>query len=175
MIKVKIKKSKTSVLPEYKTKGSAGLDLVIDNFLFLYKEVEVVGALHSGEEVIDLTEVNTPIVLNPGCRVLINTGLKMEIPKGYELQIRPRSGLAIKDGITVLNSPGTIDSDYRGDVGVIVINHGVLPKTLAHGDRIAQGVFTKYETAEFIINEEELSQTKRGKKGFGSTGVAKEV
>lgn len=132
-------------LPSYETEGSAGLDLIanIPDTIFIY----------------------------PNDRVLIPTGLFMEIPIGYEFQIRPRSGLALKKGITVLNSPGTVDSDYRGEVGVILINTSMSTYKVEPGDRIAQGVFAKYERVEWNTVRE-LSETDR-KGGFGSTGIKK--
>lgn len=116
----------------------------------------------------DLSSVETLVVL-PGSRCLVKTGLKMEIPKGFELQIRPRSGNALKYGITVLNSPGTIDSDYRGEIGVIVYNTDSYNFAISAGDRIAQGVIAPIEQVTF---EEvtELGNTERGAGGFGSTG-----
>ena len=111
-----------------------------------------------------------PLSLKPGERTLIPTGLKMAIPVGYEAQIRPRSGLAIRNGITMLNSPGTIDADYRGEVKVIAINHGQETFTVNHGDRIAQMVIAP--VTQFEISEmDELDDTERGEGGFGSTGV----
>lgn len=130
-------------LPEYKTPGSAGFDL----------RANLAGS----------------ISILPGQRRLIPTGLFMEFPKGTELQIRPRSGLAVKHGITVLNSPGTIDSDYRDEICVILINLGDQPFEINPGDRIAQGVLKAYEVAEFEAVEN-LSDNSRGG-GFGSTGV----
>ena len=100
----------------------------------------------------------------------IKTGLFLEIPEGYECQVRPRSGLAFKKGVTVLNSPGTIDADYRGEVGVILVNLSSEPFTVEHGERIAQLVFAKVKQAKWI-EVEELSETERGAGGFGSTGV----
>lgn len=111
-----------------------------------------------------------PITLKPNEIRLIKTGLAVEIPKGFEMQIRPRSGLALKHGISVLNSPGTIDADYRGEVGVILINLGSESFAIRHGDRIAQGVIKRVKTVWFEVVEE-LSETKRGSSGFGSTGV----
>jgi len=113
--------------------------------------------------------IDEAIHLQEGERVLIKTGLKLEIPSGYECQVRPRSGLAYKHGITVLNSPGTIDADYRGDVGVILINHGTETFTIEPGERIGQLVFAKYERVEFELAKE-LETTERGAGGFGSTG-----
>lgn len=108
-------------------------------------------------------------ILNPGERRLVKTGLFIELPLGYEAQVRPRSGLALKHGITMLNSPGTIDSDYRGEIGCIMINHGSEPFEYKKGDRIAQLVISKYSQAEFIVTTN-LSETNRGAGGFGHTG-----
>lgn len=130
-------------LPQYETNLSAGLDL--------------------------RANINHTIELMPGDRVLIPTGIKVEIPEGYELQIRPRSGLAIKYGITVLNAPGTIDADYRGDIGIVLINHDSLEFEVNPGDRLAQAVLSKFEKVEWE-EETSLSETERGEGGFGSTG-----
>lgn len=111
-----------------------------------------------------------PIVIEPGKWALIKTRLAMAIPRGYELQIRPRSGLALKHGITVLNTPGTVDADYRGEIGIILLNLGDKPFTVNHGDRVAQGVVNKIEQAAFRFVSE-LDETARGEGGFGSTGV----
>jgi len=130
-------------LPKYETKDSAGLDL---------KAV-----------------CKTPIVLKPLERQIIKTGLHIALPEGYEAQIRPRSGLAAKHGISVLNSPGTIDADYRGEIGVILVNLSQDDFEVTHGMRIAQMVIAKFEQAEFIeVNQ--LDKTERGAGGFGSTG-----
>ena len=115
--------------------------------------------------------VNGPITIEPHKWLGVPTGLFFEIPVGYEVQIRPRSGLAFKSGITVLNAPGTIDSDYRGEIKVILINHSDVPFVIHHGDRIAQMVLAKHETATFETCFE-LSSTVRGEGGFGSTGVS---
>jgi len=134
-------------LPSYETAGAAGADLRA-NF-----EASARGGL----------------VLEAGARVLVPTGLRLEIPAGYEVQIRPRSGLAIKHGITLPNSPGTIDSDYRGPLGVILMNAGDEPFAINHGDRIAQMVVAPVVQAQFaLVNE--LQDTVRGEGGFGSTG-----
>lgn len=109
------------------------------------------------------------LVLDPGQRGLVPTGLAVALPYGFELQLRPRSGLALKQGLTLLNSPGTIDCDYRGPLGVIVINHGDAPVTIAHGDRIAQAVLAPVVRATW--RDAPLSDTERGSGGFGSTGV----
>ena len=141
-MKLKIKKlNKNAVIPAYQTKEAAGLDL------------------HSIEDVI----------LKPGERKLIGTGLAFEIEYGYEVQIRPRSGLAYKHGITVLNTPGTIDSDYRGEIKVLLINHGGETFEVKKGERIAQAVIAPVIQAE-IAEVEELKDTDRGAGGFGSTG-----
>lgn len=131
-------------MPEYETEGSAGFDL--------------------------RAALEETVILQPGKRSLIPNGFKMALPKGYEAQIRPRSGLAIKNGITMLNSPGTIDSDYRGEIKVIVINHGEETFKINHGDRIAQMVIAPVQQIE-ITQVFELPKTKRGDGGFGSTGV----
>ena len=123
---------------------------------------------HEGDAGVDLFSVEN-YSLGPGEIRVIKTGLKMEIPRGYEMQVRPKSGLAAKYGITVLNSPGTIDSPYRGEVGVILINHGQNTYEVKTGEKIAQGVFTRVENADFV-EVQELSETVRGSGGFGSTG-----
>lgn len=131
-------------VPKYATEGSAGFDLV--------------------------AAIDSDIELLPGKRVLVPTGLSIALPMGYEAQVRPRSGLALKNGITVLNTPGTIDCDYRGEIGIILINLGEENFTLTRGMKIAQVVIAKYEKSEFIVTEE-LPSTTRGSGGFGSTGV----
>ena len=137
-------------LPSYETSGAAGADLRAN----LPAENRAGG-----------------VVVPSGARALIHTGFAMEIPQGFEVQIRPRSGLALKQGITCLNTPGTIDSDYRGPLGVILINHGDADFTVAHGDRIAQIVFAPVTQARLYV-ECSLSATKRGEGGFGSTGLS---
>lgn len=114
--------------------------------------------------------LNQSITLKNGCRALIPTGLQMSLPEGYEAQIRPRSGLAWRNGITMLNTPGTIDSDYRGEVKVLAINHGDEPFVINHGDRIAQMVIAPIQQCN-IKEVEELPESQRGEDGFGSTGV----
>ncbi|MEM1268890.1 MAG: dUTP diphosphatase [Bacteroidota bacterium] len=113
---------------------------------------------------------DAPAKLEPGAYALIPTGLQIALPNGYEGQVRPRSGLAFKKGITVLNSPGTIDADYRGEVGVLLINHGTEPFVVQRGERIAQLVVARYEQASFQ-EVDALPSTERGTGGFGSTGV----
>lgn len=114
--------------------------------------------------------IDAPILLEPGCTVLIPTGLHVAIPEGYEIQVRPRSGLALKHGIAVLNSPGTIDADYRGEVGVILINHGKKAFEIVRGMRIAQIVVAPVVKGHFVVREA-LAATSRGEGGFGHTGT----
>ncbi len=135
-------------LPAYETPGAAGADLRA-NFPPEAREAGV--------------------TLQPGGRALLPTGLSVEIPEGFEMQVRPRSGLALKQGITLLNTPGTVDSDYRGPLGVILINLGDAPVTIAHGDRIAQIVIAPVLQPAFE-EADMLSETARGAGGFGSTG-----
>jgi dUTP pyrophosphatase len=114
--------------------------------------------------------VAVPVTLLPGERALVPTGIAIALPDGYEAQIRPRSGLALTYGVSLVNTPGTIDPDYRGEIGVILINHGAMPFTVNPGDRIAQMVFAMFERAE-LREVEELEKTARGEGGFGHTGV----
>ena len=132
-------------LPAYETTGSAGMAL---------------RAAVADE---------APLTLHPGARVLVPTGLKIALEPGFEAQVRPRSGLALKHGVTCLNSPGTIDSDYRGEVGVILVNHGQEPFVVRRGERIAQMVIARHEQAA-MVELESLDETARGAGGFGSTG-----
>ena len=132
-------------LPAYETSGSAGMDLR--------------AALAD----------DAPLTLAPGARALVPTGLKIALEPGYEAQVRPRSGLALKHGLTCLNSPGTVDSDYRGEVGVILINHGQEPFVIRRGERIAQMVIARHEQAD-LVEVGSLDETARGAGGFGSTG-----
>ena len=131
-------------LPEYATAGAAGMDI--------------------------RANIENEIVLQPLERILVPTGIFIAIPDGYEAQIRPRSGLAVKQGITCLNTPGTIDSDYRGEVKVILINLSNTPQSINNGDRIAQIVFNKIEQARFFLVKQ-LDDTNRGAGGFGHTGL----
>ncbi len=125
-------------------------------------------ALAAGMDV--RANINEDIVLKPLQRALVPTGLYIELPAGYEAQIRPRSGLAYKNGITVLNSPGTIDADYRGEIGVILVNLSDTDFIVKDGERIAQMVFARYTKADFIVVEK-LQETARGAGGFGHTGT----
>jgi dUTP pyrophosphatase len=115
--------------------------------------------------------VDADLVLAPGERALVPTGIRLEIPPGYEVQVRPRSGLALAHGVTLLNSPGTIDADYRGPVGVILANLGQAPFVVRRGERIAQLIVAKVERASFELRET-LAESERGSGGFGSTGIA---
>lgn len=143
---VKVYNASKNPLPQYETFGSAGMDV--------------------------RAMLDAPVAIHPGNRMLIPTGLYVEIPVGYEIQVRPRSGLALKKGITVLNTPGTVDSDYRNGIGVILINLGQDDFIVESGDRIAQIVLNQVPQIEWIpVNStEELSSTDRGLGGFGSTG-----
>jgi dUTP pyrophosphatase len=114
--------------------------------------------------------VSAPVLIEAGERALVPTGLSIALPPGFEAQIRPRSGLALSSGVTLLNAPGTIDADYRGEIGVIVVNHGSMPVTVARGDRIAQMVIHRLPDVE-LEAVEELPETARGAGGFGHTGV----
>jgi dUTP pyrophosphatase len=132
-------------LPSYRSENSSGMDI--------------------------RASVKDPVLLKPGEIRLIPTGLAVSVPTGYEAQIRPRSGLALRHGISMVNSPGTIDSDYRGEIGIILINHGAEPFTIRRGDRIAQMIISKVYHAE-LVEVDELDHTARGQGGFGHTGLA---
>lgn len=143
-MQVKIINKSTNPLPQYQTNGSAGMDL----------------AAH----------LDQPVTLQPMERQMIPTGLYMELPSGLEAQVRPRSGMAIKKGLTVINSPGTIDSDYRGEIKVALINLSGEAQTIEHGERIAQLVIAKHETISWELTEV-LEESERGAGGFGHTGT----
>tara|TARA_B110000495_G_C22858580_1_gene500627 strand:+ start:511 stop:942 length:432 start_codon:yes stop_codon:yes gene_type:complete len=140
---IKIINKSTHKLPAYETIASAGMDL------------------HAN--------LSAPIILKPLERTIIKTGIQIELPVGFEAQVRPRSGLAAKHGLTVLNSPGTVDADYRGEIGVILVNLSTTDFKIEDGERIAQLVIAKHERAEWI-EVQELNETSRGEGGFGSTG-----
>ncbi|MCC9042055.1 dUTP diphosphatase [Myroides sp. M-43] len=144
MTSIKIINKSKHALPNYETNQSAGMDL--------------------------RANIEEPITLNSLERAIVPTGLFIELPEGYEAQIRPRSGLAAKKGITLLNSPGTIDADYRGEIGVILVNLSKEPFVIENGERIAQMVIAKFEQIQWAPVEV-LSETERGAGGFGSTGV----
>ena len=145
MTKILIKKlSKTAIVPKYETQGASGVDISAN--------------------------INEDLTLATNESILVPTGIAVSIPQGFEIQIRPRSGLAAKKGISVLNTPGTIDADYRGEIKVILINHGNEPFVIRNGDRIAQMVVCPIVQAKFE-QVDELNDTERGSGGFGSTGV----
>ncbi len=143
-MKVKVVNKSKHSLPNYSTIASAGMDL--------------------------RANIELPITLKPLERIIVKTGIFIELPIGYEAQVRPRSGLAFKKGITVLNSPGTVDADYRGEVGVILVNLSADDFVIEDGERIAQMVITKHEQADWV-EVEKLEESERGSGGFGSTGV----
>lgn len=144
MIQVKVIKKGKQPLPQYATPQSAGMDL--------------------------RANTEEAFTLKPLERKLFPTGLYISLPEGYEAQVRPRSGLALKHGITVLNTPGTVDADYRGEIGVVLVNLSNEPFTVEPGERIAQMVIAKHEQAEFVVVEE-LDETERGAGGYGHTGT----
>lgn len=144
MVQIKVVNNGSQPLPTYATAQSAGMDL--------------------------RANISEPITLNPLERKLIPTGLHIALPQGYEAQVRPRSGLALKKGITVLNTPGTVDSDYRGEVGVILINLSNEPFVIESGERIAQMVIARHEQGE-LIPVKVLDETERGEGGYGHSGV----
>ena len=144
MVQIKIVNKGNQPLPKYQTSQSAGMDL--------------------------RANIDAPVLIKPLDRKLIPTGLHIALPEGYEAQIRPRSGLAVRKGITVINTPGTIDPDYTGDVGVILVNISNEDFVVQPGDRIAQMVINKFEQAKFEVVEE-LDETERGEGGFGHTGT----
>jgi len=143
-MKVKVVNKSKHSLPNYSTIASAGMDL--------------------------RANIELPITLKPLERIIVKTGIFIELPIGYEAQVRPRSGLAFKKGITVLNSPGTVDADYRGEVGVILVNLSADDFVIENGERIAQMVIAKHEQADWV-EVEKLEESERGSGGFGSTGV----
>ena len=144
MLKIKVVNRGHQQLPAYATLQSAGMDL--------------------------RANLDEPLTLHPFERKLVKTGLFIALPEGYEAQVRPRSGLALKHGITVLNTPGTIDADYRGEVGVLLINLSQEDFVIEDGERIAQMVIARHEQGEFVVVEE-LDETERGAGGYGHTGV----
>ncbi|MCX4264636.1 MAG: dUTP diphosphatase [Muribaculaceae bacterium] len=144
MTEVKIVNTSGLDLPQYSTEHSAGMDV--------------------------RAAIDMPVTIMPGERKLIPTGLRVQLPDGYELQMRPRSGLALKRGVTLLNSPGTIDADFRGEIGVIIINHSDEPFIIERGDRIAQMVLARYERICWYATDS-LDESERGDGGFGHSGV----
>ena len=144
MVEIRVVKKGRQPLPAYATKQSAGLDLRAD--------------------------IDEDVILQPLQRQLIPTGLHIALPEGYEAQVRPRSGLALKHGVTVLNTPGTIDADYRGEIGVVLVNLSQDPFTVHPGERVAQLVVARYEQAD-LVSVDVLDETERGEGGYGHTGV----
>lgn len=143
-MQIRIVNNSSNINPAYETTHSAGMDI--------------------------RANLEEPVTMQPLERAIIPTGLFIEIPEGYEAQVRPRSGLAAKSGITVLNSPGTIDADYRGEVKVILVNLSAQPFVINHGDRIAQMIIARHEKAEWLQTDN-LNESERGKGGFGHTGL----
>lgn len=144
MVEIRVVNKGRQPLPAYATKQSAGLDLRAD--------------------------IDEDVILKPLQRQLIPTGLHIALPEGYEAQVRPRSGLALKHGVTVLNTPGTIDADYRGEIGVVLVNLSQDPFTVHPGERVAQLVVARYEQAD-LVSVDVLDETERGEGGYGHTGV----
>ncbi len=144
MVELRVVNKGRQPLPAYATKQSAGLDLRAD--------------------------IDEDVILQPLQRQLIPTGLHIALPEGYEAQVRPRSGLALKHGVTVLNTPGTIDADYRGEIGVVLVNLSQDPFTVHPGERVAQLVVARYEQAD-LVSVDVLDETERGEGGYGHTGV----
>lgn len=144
MVEIRVVNKGRQPLPAYATKQSAGLDLRAD--------------------------IDEDVILQPLQRQLIPTGLHIALPEGYEAQVRPRSGLALKHGVTVLNTPGTIDADYRGEIGVVLVNLSQDPFTVHPGERVAQLVVARYEQAD-LVSFDVLDETERGEGGYGHTGV----
>lgn len=144
MVEIRVVNKGRHPLPAYATKQSAGLDLRAD--------------------------IDEDVILQPLQRQLIPTGLHIALPEGYEAQVRPRSGLALKHGVTVLNTPGTIDADYRGEIGVVLVNLSQNPFTVHPGERVAQLVVARYEQAD-LVSVDVLDETERGEGGYGHTGV----
>ena len=144
MVEIRVVNKGRQPLPAYATKQSAGLDLRAD--------------------------IDEDVILQPLQRQLIPTGLRIALPEGYEAQVRPRSGLALKHGVTVLNTPGTIDADYRGEIGVVLVNLSQDPFTVHPGERVAQVVVARYEQAD-LVSVDVLDETERGEGGYGHTGV----
>lgn len=134
-----------------------------------HADIEAPGYAYPSDSGADL-KADSAHIIEPGQRAVVSTGLEIELPEGYELQIRPRSGLAAKNGITVLNTPGTIDTAFRGEIKVILQNHGPVPHHVYVGDKIAQAVIARVEQAEYVEVEGALSETERGEGGLGSTG-----
>ena len=170
-MEIKVFNDSNNKLPKYETVDSAGLDVRAD-----LSHVESVSdiTIHGPGQIIPANSANAVkmIALEPGSRALIPTGLYVEIPSGYEIQVRPRSGLALKEGISLVNCIGTVDADYRGNIGLIVINHGLKTVYIEDGERIGQLVLNKVERIDWkeVFSKDDLGSTERGEGGFNSTG-----
>ena len=170
-MEIKVFNDSNNKLPKYETVDSAGLDVRAD-----LSHVESVSdiTIHGPGQIIPANSANAVkmIALEPGSRALIPTGLYVEIPSGYEIQVRPRSGLALKEGISLVNCVGTVDADYRGNIGLIVINHGLKTVYIEDGERIGQLVLNKIERIDWkeVFSKDDLGSTERGEGGFNSTG-----
>ena len=170
-MEIKVFNDSNNKLPKYETVDSAGLDVRAD-----LSHVESVSdiTIHGPGQIIPANSANAVkmIALEPGSRALIPTGLYVEIPSGYEIQVRPRSGLALKEGISLVNCVGTVDADYRGNIGLIVINHGLKTVYIEDGERIGQLVLNKVEHIDWkeVFSKDDLGSTERGEGGFNSTG-----
>jgi len=162
-LKVKVVNKSKFALPIYQTEGSSGVDVKCDlSRLDINKLFDAYTSLNTNQDIKE-------IIIKPEGRCLLPTGLFVSIPRGYEIQVRPRSGLALKQGITVLNSPGTIDSDFTGEIGIILTNQSDKLAKIVDGDRIAQLVLTKCESIDWELVDS-LDETERGDGGFGHTG-----
>lgn len=170
-MEIKVFNDSNNKLPKYETVDSAGLDVRAD-----LSHIESVSdiTIHGPGQIIPANSANAVkmIALEPGSRALIPTGLYVEIPSGYEIQVRPRSGLALKEGISLVNCVGTVDADYRGNIGLIVINHGLKTVYIEDGERIGQLVLNKVERIDWkeVFSKDDLGSTERGEGGFNSTG-----
>ena len=170
-MEIKVFNDSNNKLPKYETVDSAGLDVRAD-----LSHVESVSdiTIHGPGQIIPANSANAVkmIALEPGSRALIPTGLYVEIPSGYEIQVRPRSGLALKEGFSLVNCVGTVDADYRGNIGLIVINHGLKTVYIEDGERIGQLVLNKVERIDWkeVFSKDDLGSTERGEGGFNSTG-----
>ena len=170
-MEIKVFNESNNKLPKYETNDAAGLDVRAD-----LSRVETIAdiKIYGPGQIIPANSANAVkmIALEPGSRALIPTGLYVEIPSGYEIQVRPRSGLALKEGISLVNCVGTIDADYRGNIGLILINHGLKTVYIEDGERIGQLVLNKVEHINWneVFSKNDLGSTERGEGGFNSTG-----
>ena len=171
-MKVKVFNDSRNELPKYETVGAAGLDIRAD---FSHNDLDNPIKAYGSAQFVPANEVQKTncLYLDPGSRALIPTGLYVAIPEGYEIQVRPRSGLALKEGISMVNCVGTIDCDYRGNIGVILINHGLKTVCIEDGERIGQLILNKVEHIDWneVFHKEDLGSTDRGEGGFNSTSL----